>query len=90
MLQAMGWQEGKGLGRHQQGITAPISVRNLITVYFTNEFPSEMILSRSAFGPWFDPGKEPLCCMSFPFISLPVSCQTLYHALSKIKAKNAI
>lgn len=28
MLQAMGWQEGKGLGRHQQGITAPISVRS--------------------------------------------------------------
>ncbi|XP_029287520.1 RNA-binding protein 5-like isoform X2 [Cottoperca gobio] len=25
MMQAMGWQEGKGLGRHQQGITAPIS-----------------------------------------------------------------
>ncbi|KAJ3602809.1 hypothetical protein NHX12_030557 [Muraenolepis orangiensis] len=24
MLQAMGWQEGRGLGRHQQGITAPI------------------------------------------------------------------
>ena len=27
MLQAMGWQEGKGLGRHHQGITAPITVR---------------------------------------------------------------
>lgn len=27
MLQAMGWQEGKGLGRRQQGITAPIAVR---------------------------------------------------------------
>ncbi|KAG7283246.1 hypothetical protein CRUP_004988 [Coryphaenoides rupestris] len=25
MLQAMGWQEGRGLGRHQQGITAPIA-----------------------------------------------------------------
>ncbi|XP_044028301.1 RNA-binding protein 5-like [Siniperca chuatsi] len=25
MLQAMGWQEGRGLGRHQQGITTPIS-----------------------------------------------------------------
>ena len=27
MLQAMGWQEGRGLGRRQQGITAPIEVR---------------------------------------------------------------
>ncbi|XP_034539718.1 RNA-binding protein 5-like [Notolabrus celidotus] len=25
MLQAMGWQQGKGLGRHQQGITTPIA-----------------------------------------------------------------
>lgn len=34
MLQAMGWQEGKGLGRHQQGVTTPISVRRQ-TVIFT-------------------------------------------------------
>lgn len=35
MLQAMGWQEGKGLGRNQQGITTPISVRKPAIIHST-------------------------------------------------------
>lgn len=34
MLQAMGWKEGKGLGRNQQGITTPIAVRRLPLIFF--------------------------------------------------------
>lgn len=45
MLQAMGWQEGKGLGRRQQGITTPISVRRPTTIIFFYIFLKMNLLS---------------------------------------------
>ncbi|KAM9408502.1 RNA-binding protein 5-like isoform 2-T2 [Pholidichthys leucotaenia] len=38
MLQAMGWQEGKGLGRRQQGITVPVSVSIAIHLAYKNTY----------------------------------------------------